>query len=135
MRKHVPSVAIISLFLILIVGVFVLFNDFRPNNTNSDRAAVIEGSIEEIIYYDQDYGEIIVKCEKFHDIYRTYRFSYVLYSGMEAIWGNGTIPASELRVGDIVRIRGRGAQPNPIGENGIVGFRVYETIELLRRIE
>ena len=131
MKKHFPAIIIIALFLILVVGAFMFLNNLQ----NSDRSTVIEGTIEEIIFYDQDFGEIIVKCEKFHDVYRTYRFLYALYSGMEVIRGNGTMPASELRVGDIVRIRGRGAQPNPIGENGIVGFRVYETIELLERRE
>jgi len=135
MRKHRFSILIVLAFLLLIAGGLALFNYLWPSGPNSGRAAVIEGVIEEIIYYDQNDGEIIVKCEKFHDVYRTYRFSYHLYSGMEVIWGKGTIPESELRVGDLVRIRGRGAQPIPIGEEGIVGFRVYETIELLERRE
>ena len=135
MRKHGLSTIIVLAFLLLVAGGFALSSYRWPSYPNSGTAAVIEGVIEEIIYYDQDYGEIIVKCEKFHDVYRTCRFSCHLYSGTEVIWDSGTIPVSELRIGDLVRIRGRGAEPIPIGQQGVVGFRIDESIELLERIE
>ena len=116
-------------YLLFLLAVFLVLSGCADSN----KETVVEGTVESIVYADAAPGQFIIRCDRFHEIYRTYRFAYTLHESTEVVWGSGTLSASELRVGDVVRITGTGAEPNPVGRNDPVGFRVQQKAVLLER--
>ena len=119
---------IMIVFLVLVIGgALFLRHAVWPSSPGQTKAAVVEGTIEEIEYPGDSPGYFVIKCDKFHDVYRTYRFTYSIFDRTEVLWGDSVLPVTELTVGDVVEIRGFGAEPNPVGTNDPVGFRKFET--------
>ena len=135
MKKDARSMVVVAVFLALVIGSgLLLLHVVWPSNPGQMKAAVVEGTIEELEYPQDSPGYFIIKCDKFHDVYRTYRFTYRIYEDTEVLWGDNSLPVSELAIGDVVQIRGFGAQPNPVGTNAPVGFSTFEKrVVLLER--
>ena len=131
MKKQILSVVIVLLFLSLLIGAVVLLNYVWPPYPGPQRSTTVEGTIEKITYPNDSAGSFIIKLDEFYEIYRTRKFAYRLFEDTEVIFGDHTISALELKIGDVVRITGLGAKPNPVGKNDPVGFIVWEQIELM----
>ena len=114
------------LFVALLAGTFLLFSVLWPPLPHRTNNITVEGTVEEI----SDWG-CIIKCAEFHQVYHTWRFSFALHQDDEIIWQNSAISASELQVGDLVRVSGYGLEPNAVGVHTPVSITTRGEVVLL----
>ena len=125
MKKH----SIIPLLLVaLLVSAFLLFSILWPPLPQRTNRITVEGTVEDVT----DWG-CTIKCAEFHQVYHTWRFTFALHKDDEIIWGNSTVSASELQVGDLVRVSGYGLEPNAVGVHKPVSITTRGEVILLER--
>ena len=116
------------LFVALLAGAFLLFSSLWPPLPHRTNEITVEGTVETIT----DWG-CTIKCAEFHQVYHTWRFSFSLHQDDEIIWEDNTVAASELQVGDLVRVSGYGLEPNAVGEHNPVDIHTRREVVLLER--
>ena len=116
------------LFVALLASAFLLFSALWPPLPHCTNRITVEGTVEDVT----DWG-CTIKCAEFHPVYHTWRFTFALHEDDEIIWGNSTVSASELQVGDLVRVSGYGLEPNTLGEHNPVSITTRGDVVLLAR--